>query len=161
TGFTLLLLPYSVIGPYVGVFLDRWSRRSIIVGTNALRALFVVPSVAFIWTGAENLGFIVLALLIIGLNRFFLAGLSAAVPHVAGRRGAAYALLAQSASRALFGVLALATLLLFRQYFHHGQDVTGSISGLGMVFVAGSLGVLVAAFATPPVTRRVGGWRWV
>jgi MFS family permease len=29
------------------------------------------------------------------------------------------------------------------------------------VFVAGSAGVLVAAFLTPPVTRRIGAWRWV
>ena len=26
-GFAVILLPYSVLGPFVGVFLDRWSRR--------------------------------------------------------------------------------------------------------------------------------------
>ncbi|GII22292.1 MFS transporter [Planosporangium mesophilum] len=261
-GFAVLLLPYSLIGPYVGVFLDRWSRRSIIVMANALRALLVLPTVAFIWYGTEHAAaFVGLALLVIGLNRFFLAGLSAAIPHVvedrrlvtanalsgtlgsicfslglgtavilvktalsatlhgyallaalapvgylasallarwsfrpdelgpeagerrrdalaaalvtvahgmvrgvrhlASRRGAAYAVLAQSAFRALYGVLALAVLLLYRQYFHPSRDLNGSISGLGMVFVAGGAGVLIAAFLTPPVTRRFGGWRWV
>ena len=26
TAFAVLLLPYSIVGPFVGVFLDRWSR---------------------------------------------------------------------------------------------------------------------------------------
>jgi MFS family permease len=260
-GFAVLLLPYSLIGPYVGVFLDRWSRRSIIVVANLLRALLVLPTIVFIWYGAENAVFIALAFLIIGLNRFFLAAVSAAIPHVvddrrlvtanalngtlgsicfslglgsavilvktalsvtlhgyallaalapiayvasallarwsfrpgqlgpdarersrdgfgaavitvargmvagvrhlAGRRGAAYGVLAQSAFRALYGVLALAVLLLYRQYFHQSKDLNGSISGLGMVFVAGGLGVLIAAFLTPPASRRIGGWRWI
>src|SRR6185437_10849706 len=81
--------------------------------------------------------------------------------HLASQRGAAYAMAAQAAFRLLYGVLALAVLLLYRQYFHHGADPDASITGLGMVFVAGSVGVLLAAFLTPPVTRRIGGWRWV
>ena len=28
SGFALLVLPFSVLGPFVGVFLDRWSRRN-------------------------------------------------------------------------------------------------------------------------------------
>src|SRR5262249_5101561 len=86
TGFAVLLLPYSAIGPYAGVFLDRWSRQSIIFVANVLRALFVLPTIAFIWYGAESPPFVALALMIIGLNRFFLAGLSAAIPHVVDDR---------------------------------------------------------------------------
>src|SRR2546429_564673 len=82
TRLAVLLLPYSLIGPYVGVFLDRWSRRSIIVVANTLRALLVVPVVLMIWWGNEGTLFPLLAFLIIGLNRFFLAGVSAATPHV-------------------------------------------------------------------------------
>jgi hypothetical protein len=26
-GFAILLLPYSMVGPFAGVWLDRWSRR--------------------------------------------------------------------------------------------------------------------------------------
>ena len=29
--FTVLYLPYSLIGPFAGVFIDRWSRRQILV----------------------------------------------------------------------------------------------------------------------------------
>src|SRR5262249_55884600 len=86
TGFAVLLLPYSAIGPYAGGVLDRWSRQSIIFVANVLRALFVLPTIAFIWYGAESPPFVALALMIIGLNRFFLAGLSAAIPHVVDDR---------------------------------------------------------------------------
>jgi hypothetical protein len=81
-GSALLVAPYSLIGPYVGVFLDRWSRRQVVVRTNLLRAVLVIPTAFFINAGGEGLGFIVCAFAIIGLNRFLLSGLSASVPHV-------------------------------------------------------------------------------
>ncbi|MEJ3748549.1 MFS transporter [Actinomycetes bacterium KLBMP 9797] len=81
-GTALLVAPYSLIGPYVGVLLDRWSRRQVVVGTNAARAVLVLPVAVMINAGYEGVGFIVLAFVIIGLNRFLLAGLSAATPHV-------------------------------------------------------------------------------
>ncbi|HEX7266908.1 MAG TPA: MFS transporter, partial [Streptosporangiaceae bacterium] len=40
--FTVLYLPYSLIGPFAGVFIDRWSRRQILVWSALLRASFVV-----------------------------------------------------------------------------------------------------------------------
>lgn len=81
-GFAVLLLPYSLMGPYVGVFLDRWSRRNILFKADLLRALFVVPAAALIWYGNENWLFILFALLVIAVNRFVLACLSASLPHV-------------------------------------------------------------------------------
>ena len=81
-GFALLLLPYSLVGPYVGGFLDRWSRRSILFVANLLRALLVVPAALLIFNADESLAFLVLSFLIIGFNRFFVAGVSAAIPHV-------------------------------------------------------------------------------
>ena len=82
-GFAILLLPYSLIGPFVGVFLDRWSRRNVLVVANLLRCA-VVPVVAvLIWSGSREWIFLLLALVGIGVNRFFLAGLSASLPHVA------------------------------------------------------------------------------
>src|SRR5579885_1692026 len=40
-GFAVLLLPYSLIGPFAGVFLDRWRRRRTLVLANATRAAVV------------------------------------------------------------------------------------------------------------------------
>ena len=36
--FATLLLPYSLVGPFAGVLLDRWRRRQILVVANLLRA---------------------------------------------------------------------------------------------------------------------------
>jgi MFS family permease len=258
-GFAVLLLPYSIVGPYVGVFLDRWSRRTVVYAANLIRAVLVLPATVLIWYGHESVGYAVLALFIIGINRFFLSGLSAAQPHVVERdrlitanalattlgtlvyslglgcaalilntalhksfhgyaviagssaigyvgsallarrsftvgelgpddheraagglfagiaavaRGmvagarhlrerpaARYAVLVQALHRGLYGVLTIATLLLYRRYFNHGNDFSKSLSGLAEVVVAGGVGSLLAAFVTPTVTRRHGGWR--
>jgi MFS family permease len=80
--FATLLLPYSLLGPFAGVLLDRWSRRQVLVYTNLIRAL---PMLAFIAVVATNVtGPLLYApvLAILSLNRFFLAALSAGLPHV-------------------------------------------------------------------------------
>jgi Major Facilitator Superfamily len=81
--FAVLLVPYSLLGPFVGVFLDRWSRRLVLFVANLTRAALVIPSAWLVWNGVENGAFVVTALAIVALNRFFLAGLSASQPHVA------------------------------------------------------------------------------
>jgi hypothetical protein len=81
--FAVLLVPYSTLGPFVGVFLDRWSRRQILFGANTLRAVLALPAAFLVWRGDEGGLFVLAALAIIALNRFFLAGLSASQPHVA------------------------------------------------------------------------------
>ncbi|HEX9530623.1 MAG TPA: MFS transporter, partial [Acidimicrobiales bacterium] len=40
--FAVLYLPYSLVGPFAGVFIDRWSRRQILVWSALIRAAFVV-----------------------------------------------------------------------------------------------------------------------
>ncbi len=81
-GLAVLLLPYSVVGPFVGVFLDRWSRRQVLVWANASRALGLLVLAGLVVTRSESPFFYGLALTVLGLNRFVLAGLGAALPHV-------------------------------------------------------------------------------
>jgi len=260
-GFAILLVPYSLVGPFVGVFLDRWSRRSVIYGANLIRAGLVLPMALLTWYGLDTSPLYALgALLIIGINRFVLAGLSASQPHVvsedrlvtanalattmgtvcysiglgvagltlntllnksfhgyaglaasgaigyagsallaylsfghhdlgpddeeriahrlfaavatvvrgmvaglrhlAARPVAAYPMIVQGLFRVLYGILALSTLLLYRRYFYPGND-SRALSGLAQIVMAGGLGSLLAAFLTPPITARIGGWRWI
>ena len=84
-GFAVLLLPFCLVGPFAGVLLDRWSRQRVLVIANATRAVAIIALAALAASGAENVGFYVLALLILGINRFILASLSAALPHVVPR----------------------------------------------------------------------------
>src|SRR5947209_20625268 len=41
-GFVILLLPYSLVGPFAGVFLDRWRRQRVLVVANLVRSMLVV-----------------------------------------------------------------------------------------------------------------------
>lgn len=83
--FAVTLLPYSALGPFVGVFIDRWRRRQILVWTPVLRAGLVLLVAALVAAGRDGAGFFLGVLVILGVNRFFLASLSAALPHVVRR----------------------------------------------------------------------------
>jgi MFS family permease len=80
--FTVLYLPYSLIGPFAGVFIDRWSRRQILVWSALLRSAFVALAAALMAAGDRGVPLYVAVLLVLGVNRFFLSALSAALPHV-------------------------------------------------------------------------------
>ena len=43
-GFVVLLLPYSLVGPFAGVFLDRWHRQRVLVRANVIRCVFIVTT---------------------------------------------------------------------------------------------------------------------
>jgi MFS family permease len=81
-GFAVLILPYSVLGPFAGVFLDRVRRRHVLVIANLLRAVAIPAVAALMWSGHESPLFYLSALAVMSVNRFFLAGLSASLPHV-------------------------------------------------------------------------------
>ncbi|WP_072691561.1 MFS transporter [Rhodococcus marinonascens] len=84
-GFAVLLLPYSVIGPYAGALLDRWDRRSVLLWANVLRGLLILATAVLLGTGTSDSALLLLALAAIGVSRFVLAGASAALPRVVHR----------------------------------------------------------------------------
>ncbi|HEX4726375.1 MAG TPA: MFS transporter, partial [Jatrophihabitans sp.] len=53
-GFAVLLLPYSLLGPFAGVLLDRWSRQRVLVGANLVRALLVCAVAGEIAAGVHG-----------------------------------------------------------------------------------------------------------
>jgi MFS family permease len=80
--FAVALLPYSVLGPFTGVLLDRWSRRQVLFGANLTRAGLVVVVASVVAAGNAGVPFYLVVLLTLGVNRFLLSGLSAGLPHV-------------------------------------------------------------------------------
>ncbi len=80
-GFVVLLLPYSLIGPFAGALLDRWSRRRVIVWANLFRCALVAIVALEIAADLPNIVLFVTALLIMGVGRFVGSGLSASMPH--------------------------------------------------------------------------------
>ena len=79
---TVVYLPYSLIGPFAGVFIDRWSRRQILALSALFRSVFVALTAAIMASGGSGPPLYIAVLLVLGVNRFFLASLSAALPHV-------------------------------------------------------------------------------
>ncbi|HEV8563323.1 MAG TPA: MFS transporter, partial [Actinomycetota bacterium] len=76
----LISLPYSVLGPFTGVFIDRWSRRRIMV----VAPWFRIAVVGLVLLDPERLAvpFFAGALLVLSVNRFFLATAQAVVPRL-------------------------------------------------------------------------------
>jgi Major Facilitator Superfamily len=80
-GFAVLLLPYSLVGPFAGVWLDRWSRRQVLLRANVVRAGMVAVVAALVAGGVEGTAFYAAGLAVFSVNRFVLSALSAALPH--------------------------------------------------------------------------------
>jgi MFS family permease len=76
----VISLPFSILGPFTGVFIDRWSRRKILVVAPWLRAaavwmvLFQPKSAPVLFFGG--------ALWVLSVNRFYLATAVSIVPRL-------------------------------------------------------------------------------
>ncbi|WP_438313007.1 MFS transporter [Streptomyces sp. HUAS TT3] len=82
SAMAVLLLPYSVIGPFAGVLLDRWRRRQVFLYGNLLRAFLACTTGVLIVAHVPDWLFYASALSVTAVNRFVLAGLAASLPHV-------------------------------------------------------------------------------
>jgi len=78
--FAVVLLPYSIIGPFVGTVLDRVSRQRALVISNFSRALDLLLIALLVFTGKTGLELTVFVLIAFGINRLILAATSAGLP---------------------------------------------------------------------------------
>jgi MFS family permease len=159
--FTVAVLPYTLVGPFAGVLLDRWRRRQVLLVANLVRAGLAVLVAAVAHGDSARFGgaavplLYLLVLTSLSVNRFLLAGLGASLPrvvptdHVDGR---SYLVMANSVAPtsgtvAAFLGVALGSLLRLR---------SGAGAGAGtdalVVLTAGGLHLAAALLATrmPP-----------
>ena len=78
--FAVVLLPYSIIGPFVGTVLDRVSRQRALVISNFSRALDLLLIALLVFTGNTGLELTIFVLIAFGINRLILAATSAGLP---------------------------------------------------------------------------------
>jgi len=78
--FAVVLLPYSLIGPFVGTILDRISRQRAIMFSNLTRAATLSVIAFLIFQGRTGVELTIFVLIAFGVNRLILAGLSAGIP---------------------------------------------------------------------------------
>jgi apolipoprotein N-acyltransferase len=74
------LLPFSLVGPFAGVVIDRWPRRTVLVTMSLLRSALTLAAVATVAVGSEP-GAFVGVLLLLSTSRFVLAAKGAALPR--------------------------------------------------------------------------------
>jgi MFS family permease len=251
----ITLLPFSILGPFAAVVIDRVSRRQVLLVCNLARAAVTLVLAALVATGLRTFGveglFYGGVLLAMSLNRFLLAALSASLPHtidpgeymvansvvpvvgpvglligvavatplrlilghvmpdfranailfliaaagfvlsaglalwiprrqlgpddvepvkardvVAGlieslahlrsRRAAGIGLLTIAGHRLAYGIVTVAMILVFRNYFHTLDQVDAAIADLGLLVVITGAGFAFASVVTPPMSARLG-----
>ena len=79
-GFAVVLLPYSIVGPFVGTLLDRISRQRALLFSNLLRSITLLVVALFIFSDTSGAALTVAVLIAFGINRLILAALSAGLP---------------------------------------------------------------------------------
>jgi MFS family permease len=80
--FAVVLLPYSIVGPFVGTILDRVSRQRALLFSNLARATNLLVVAWLVFTGQTGVELTVFVLIAFGVNRLILAGLSAGLPLI-------------------------------------------------------------------------------
>src|SRR3954447_2062814 len=134
----LISLPFSVVGPFTGVFIDRWSRRKILVVTPLLRV--AVAWLVLFEPSSAPIAFYAGAVWVLSVNRFYLATAVAVVPRLVPTED----LLMANSLSVVGGTVAL----LF------GAFVGGQLAdafGNGLVVVVAAVAWLVAS----AVARRI------
>jgi MFS family permease len=159
--FAVLLLPFTVVGPWVGVLLDRWRRRQVLLVGYGLRAVGAVGVAAMASAGSTGWPLYAAVLACVGVDRFLLAGLSAGLPHVVDQPDLVTAnSLTPTAGTAAYGVGAGITLVL--RWFDASIGVLLLASAV-LLAVASALALRIGADDLGPdhVTPLAQGWRSV
>ena len=252
----ITLLPFSILGPFAAIVIDRVSRRQVLVVANLARAAVALGLAVLIATGLQTVGVEVLIygglLLAMSLNRFLLAALSASLPHtidpheymvansvvptvgpaglligvalatplrlilghvmtdyqanailfliatvgfvlsavlalsiprrqlgpdgvtpttrardivtglvdavahLRAQRPAGIGLLTIAAHRLIHGIVTVATILVYRNYFHRPDQIDAAIADLGLLVVITGAGFVFASVVAPPLSARRG-----
>jgi MFS family permease len=138
--YVVIALPFTLIGPFVGVFIDRWSRRRILAAGPLLKAAFV--ACALLDPAVDAVPFYAGTLLVLSVNRFYLATAQAVVPRLVPTED----LLMANSLATVGGTVAL---------------LVGVFVGGQVVDAAGSIPVVVAAatawMTTSIVASRIAG----
>ncbi|HEX6261440.1 MAG TPA: MFS transporter [Actinomycetota bacterium] len=140
------LLPFSLVGPFTGPFIDRFSRRSILTGTSVARAALTFALIPA--TGWPE--WIILSLVVanMSVNRFFHATKSSALPTLVPRHRYLLANTVSSVGGMVFGLAGAVV----------GGPVADAASAEMVILAAGVLmtvaAIVAATVPLPPGERK-------
>ena len=152
--FAVVLLPYSIIGPFVGTILDRVSRQRAIAYSNLTRALTLTVVALLIFQGKTGVELTIFVLVAFGVNRLILAGLSAGIPLMIDNKSLITANALAVTGGSVWVVLGGGIGLGLRQLL---DGTTTADHADAYIILVGSLGYLLAAlFAATLKKREIG-----
>jgi MFS family permease len=141
--FAVVLLPYSIVGPFVGTLLDRFSRQRAILFSNLVRSGTLLVVAFLIFNGYTGVEITVVVLIAFGVNRLILAGLSAGIPLMTTPKDLISANALAVTGGSVWVVLGGGIGLGIRQLLDGSSNAD---SADAIIILVGSLGYLVAAF---------------
>jgi MFS family permease len=141
--FAVVLLPYSIVGPFVGTLLDRFSRQRAILFSNLVRSGTLLVVAFLIFNGYTGVEITVVVLIAFGVNRLILAGLSAGIPLMTTPKDLISANALAVTGGSVWVVLGGGIGLGIRQLLDASSNAD---SADAIIILVGSLGYLVAAF---------------
>ena len=152
--FAVVLLPYSVIGPFVGTILDRVSRQRAIAFSNLTRALTLTVISFLIFGGKTGVELTIFVLVAFGVNRLILAGLSAGIPLMIESKSLITANALAVTGGSVWVVLGGGIGLGLRRLIN---GATSADHADGYIILAGAIGYLLAAlFAATLKKQEIG-----
>jgi MFS family permease len=140
----LVSLPFSAVGPFTGVFIDRWSRRRILVVAPWIRA--AVVGLALL--DHSTVPFYVGVVLVFSVNRFYLATAQAVVPRLVPTED----LLMANSIATVGGTVALLTGVFVGGWI---SDMFGNVP----VFVAAGVMWLIGSMIATRITTSLAAHR--
>ena len=140
----LTFLPYTLFSPFVGVLIDRWNRRRLLIGANGLRAVILGLILAIGLARIGDPALYVSFLLILAGTRLLLAIKGAGLPAVLGEENLIQGNSISQAGSAIF------------QLFGAGVALYASKSVDTPVILVAGVAVYALATASAFGTRRLG-----
>jgi MFS family permease len=141
--FAVVLLPYSIVGPFVGTLLDRFSRQRAILFSNLVRSATLMVIALLIFNGYTGVEITVVVLIAFGVNRLILAGLSAGIPLMTTQKDLISANALAVTGGSVWVVLGGGIGLGIRQLLDGSSSADNADA---IIILVGSLGYLTAAF---------------
>jgi MFS family permease len=149
--FAVVLLPYSIIGPFVGTILDRISRQRAIAYSNLVRAATLCLVALLIFQGRTGVELTVFILIAFGVNRLILAGLSAGIPLMIESKSLISANALAVTGGSVWVVLGGGVGLGLRRLIN---GIATADHADGYIILAGAAGYLLAAFFASTLKKR-------
>lgn len=129
------LIPFTLSAPLAGAFVDRWSRRQVMIVTDLARVLIALP--LLLVNGPEDLWLAYTSTVLLSLfGTFFEAAKNAAVPNITGERD----LLAGNA-------LMFSSRFLLMSFGAALGGWTSAYLGYQVAFIVNSLSFLISAYS--------------